>query len=102
MFKWYTLPVPTTRPRYQITETADIATALEIAAKHWPEETRGDLVRRLILTGARTLAESPIERTFEVEAALRSLADLADCYPPGYLERLRSDWERVDPSSVGL
>lgn len=88
--------MPTTRPRHQITETDDIASALDLAAQRWPDEPRSDLMRRLILTGARALAESPIERTLEVEVALASLVDLADCYPPGYLERLRTDWERTN------
>ena len=87
--------MPTARPRHQITETDDICAALDLAAQRWPDEPRSDLVRRLILTGARSLAESPIERTFEVELALESLAKLADCYPPGYLQRLRTDWERT-------
>lgn len=93
--KWYTHAVPTTRPRHQITETDDICAALDLAAQRWPNEPRSDLMRRLILTGARSIAETPIERTFDVERALGSLADLADCYPPGYLDRLRDDWERT-------
>ena len=52
-------------------------------------------MRRLIVTGARALSESPIERTLEIESALQSLVGLADAYPPGYLERLRADWERT-------
>lgn len=54
-------------------------------------------MRRLILTGARALAESPIERTLEIETALQSLASLGDAYPAGYLDRLRADWDRVAP-----
>lgn len=89
--------VPTARPRHQITETDDIAAALDLAADRWPDEARSDLMRRLIVAGARALAESPIERTLEIESALQSLASLTDAYPPGYLERLRADWERVTP-----
>ena len=85
--------MPTTRARYQITETDEIAAALDLAAKHWPDEPRSDLMRHLIVRGARALAESPIERTLEIEAALQGLADLSDCYPEGYLDELRSDWE---------
>lgn len=89
------LGVPTARPRHQITETDDISAALDLAAERWPDEPRSDLMRRLIVTGARALSESPIERTLEIESALQSLAGLADAYPPGYLERLRADWERT-------
>lgn len=94
---WHTLVMPTTRPRHQITETEDVCAALDLAAQHWPDEARSDLMRRLILTGAQALAQSPIERTLQVETALQSLAGLADCYPPGYLDRLRADWDRVTP-----
>lgn len=89
--------MPTTRPRHQITETEDIGAAIDLAAQRWPDEPRSDLMRRLILTGARALAESPIERTLEIETALQSLASLGDAYPPGYLDRLRADWDRVSP-----
>lgn len=89
--------VPTARPRHQITETDDIAAALDIASERWPDEPRSDLMRRLIVTGAHALSESPIERTLEIESALQSLASLTDAYPPGYLERLRADWERTHP-----
>ena len=89
--------MPTARPRYQITETDDVCAALDLAAQHWPDEARSDLMRRLILTGAQALAQSPIERTLEIEAALQSLEGLADCYPPGYLDRLRAEWDRVSP-----
>lgn len=88
--------MPTTRPRHQITETDDIGAAIDLAARRWPDEARSDLVRRLILNGAQALAESPIERTLEIETALQSLASLGDAYPPGYLDRLRADWDRVN------
>ena len=87
--------MPTARPRHQITETDDIAAALDLAADRWPDESRSDLMRRLVLAGAQALAESPIERALAVEAALSSLAELGDCYPPGYLDRLRANWERA-------
>ena len=89
--------MPTARPRYQITETEDVRAALDLAAQRWPDEGRSDLMRRLILTGARALSESPVERTLEIESALHNLAALADAYPPGYLEGLRADWERMRP-----
>lgn len=89
--------MPTVRARHQITETEEIAAALDVAAGRWPDESRSDLMRRLILTGARALAESPIERTLEIELALTELADLADCYPDGYLDRIRRDWEQLSP-----
>ncbi|WP_145985226.1 hypothetical protein [Mycobacterium leprae] len=53
--KWYTYLVPTTRPRYQVTETPQVAHALDQAAKRWPGEPRSKLLRRLIEVGAGIL-----------------------------------------------
>lgn len=90
--------VPTARPRHQITETDDIASAVDLGCRAWPHESRSDVLRRLILIGAERLSESPIERALEIEGALEALRDLADDYPPGYLVDLRDDWrDRTAP-----
>jgi len=47
--------MPTTRPRHLITETDDMAVALDEAARRWPDLSRGQLVARLALTGAEAL-----------------------------------------------
>lgn len=87
--------MPTVRPRHQITETDDVAAAIDLAATRWPEESRAQLLRRLVVQGAQRLAESPVERALGIEVALQELAGLADCYPPGYLDELRRDWENT-------
>lgn len=87
--------VPTMKVRHHLTETDDIAAAIDLASRRWPDESRSNLARRLILEGAARLAESPIERALGIEAALGDLAALEDCYPEGYLAELREDWERV-------
>jgi len=84
--------VPTTRRRHQLTETDDIASAIDVAARQWPGESRSELARRLILLGAERIASAPVERALEIEMALQALTQLADDYPPGYLEDLRRDW----------
>lgn len=84
--------MPTTKARYQITETDDIAAALDSAAQRWPNEPRSELVRKLVVQGARSLEFSAVERALEIELALHELADLGDAYPAGYLEKLRQDW----------
>jgi hypothetical protein len=90
--QWYTFGVPTTKARYQITETDEISAALDAAAERWPDEPRSELARKLIIEGARFLEFSRVERALEIELALSELAALGDAYPPGYLEKLRRDW----------
>ncbi|HAN72053.1 MAG TPA: hypothetical protein DCQ36_10785 [Actinobacteria bacterium] len=90
--------MPTVRPRYQITETDDIALAVDIGCRTWPHESRSDVMRRLILIGAQRISESPLERALEIETALAQLSELADDYPPGYLADLRGEWrDRATP-----
>ena len=85
--------MPTTRPRHQITETPDVARAIDLAAQRWPGEPRGRLLLRLVTTGAATLAgthEAEIERR---RAAVRATSGkYTDAFPPGYLAELRQDW----------
>lgn len=81
--------VPTTRPRYMITETDDLAAALDAAADRWPELSRPQLLVRLALAAAGPLnAEQRRERRL---AALERLASGEFAYPPGYLAELRED-----------
>ena len=53
MLRWYTALMPTTRPRHQITETDELSAALDRAALRWPDLSRGQLITRLALNGAR-------------------------------------------------
>jgi hypothetical protein len=89
--------MPTVRPRHQLTETDDIAAALDIGCRAWPQESRAEVMRRLVLFGAERIAESPVERALEIELALKELIACADDYPPGYLDTLRQDW--TDPTT---
>ncbi len=72
---------------------SNIEAAVNVAAMHWPQESRSALIRRLILLGAQRIVEGPVERTIQIELALKSLEELGDAYPPGYLEEMRRDWE---------
>lgn len=87
--------VPTTRVRHHVTETEDIAAAIDLGVRRWPTESRINVVRRLILEGAAQLVASPIERALQIEHALDVLESLSDCYPDGYLEQMRKDWEQL-------
>ncbi len=86
--------MPTTRLRHQVTETDDIAAAVEAGLQEWPHLSRSDVIRELILKGAESLNLTAVERVLAVELALKELAALNVRYPKGYLEDIRKDWDR--------
>ncbi|MDA0169834.1 hypothetical protein OJ998_12125 [Solirubrobacter taibaiensis] len=86
--------MPTTRPRLMITETDEVAEALDVAATRWPEtKSRRELLLRLAMEG-----RIAVERQQDEEIALRRIAiretsgALTGTYEPGYLDRLRDEW----------
>jgi hypothetical protein len=86
--------MPTTRPRLTITETDELAEALDAAAARWPEVgSRRELLLRLVEQG-RAVIERDREMWLERRrAAIRGTSGaLTGVYEPGYLERLRDDW----------
>ena len=89
--RWYSSFVPTSRRRYQVTETDDVARALDAAAKQWPNEPRSRLIVRAIIAGGEALTKDAA-----LDIRLTTLKRLQGSYPdeygPGYLESLRSDW----------
>jgi len=84
--------MPTTRPRHMITETDDLATALDVAAARWPELSRPQLLVRLALAGAGPVAAE--DRLARRRAALDRInaGEFSGLYPPDYLDQLREDW----------
>lgn len=87
--------MPTAHRRHAVTETEDIAAALEVAREAWPElaDKPGALLRRLILTGEETL-EAQRRRSVEDRRAVieRTAGALTGVYESGYLEEIRQDW----------
>jgi hypothetical protein len=86
--------MPTTRPRLTITETDDVAAAIDAAAARWPEvRTRRELLLRLVDQG-RLVVEN--ERDDDAErrrgAIRRTSGALTGAFDAGYLDRLRDDW----------
>jgi hypothetical protein len=87
--------VPTTRPRHTLTETDELAAAIDEAARRWPEDagSRSRLLLRLVKAGQIALdAEREGRRKHRLAAVERTAGALTGVYPPGYLERLRREW----------
>jgi hypothetical protein len=86
--------VPTTRPRLTITETDDLAAALDAAAARWPEvRSRRELLLRLVNEGREVIDRDRDEETARRRAAIRRTSGaMTGAYEPGELERLRDDW----------
>ena len=79
----YTRRVPTTRPRYTVTDTAEVSEMLDLAHRAWPEVTdRKQLLLRLAATGrdASTAARrrGPGAATGEQIDAMNRAATLMD------------------------
>ena len=87
--------MPTIHRRYAVTETEDIAAALDVARNAWPElaDRPGALLRQLILAGEEALEA---RRRRAVEGRRQTIAGtsgtLTGVYGSGYLEEVRQDW----------
>ena len=85
--------MPTTRPRHFVTESDDLAIALDAAARRWPEVSRPQLLVRLALEGEHAAQQAREERRGRRLAAIRKHTGiLTGCYGPDYLKKLREDW----------
>jgi hypothetical protein len=86
--------VPTTRPRLTITETDDLAAALDAAAARWPDvRSRRELLLRLVAQGRGVIERERDDAAERRRDAIRRTSGaLTGVYEPGYLERLRDDW----------
>lgn len=92
-WKWYTHFQSTTRPRYQVTETPDVAEALDRAAKRWPGESRSKLLLRLIEVGGGILEhDERVEDGAHCAAVLASSGRYPNAFGPNYVAELRADW----------
>jgi hypothetical protein len=76
-----------------VTETDDLASALDAAAERWPDLSRPQLLVRLALEGARVAAHERAEHGRRRLAALHAHSGVATgVYESGYRERLREEW----------
>jgi len=88
--EWYRHIMPTDRRRYQITESPEVARAINAAAARWPGESRAKSVVRAISAGADALESE--SAAMERRAAIETLIGSGPSYPHGYLAGLRADW----------
>lgn len=87
--------MPTTRPRHMITETDEIAAAIDLAALVWPEsrDDRAVLLRRMLEEGALAVRDLRETRRAERLAAIRETSGvLSGVYPPNAAQLLREEW----------
>ncbi|MGB3909180.1 MAG: hypothetical protein WBL06_01755 [Pseudolysinimonas sp.] len=84
--------MPTSRPRYTVTETDALRAALDDIAREHPElaDDRNALFRRLVesATERRDLRRQREAR----RAALARMSARGLNYPPGYRDELRREW----------
>jgi hypothetical protein len=87
--------MPTTKPRHLVTETDQVAKALDDAAHRWPQDSgsRTKLLVHLVEEGHRALLEDVAKRAAARRAAIeRTSGVLTGTYGPEYLTQLREDW----------
>jgi len=85
--------MPTMRPRHYVTETDDLAAALDAAADQWPGLSRAQLLVRLALEGHHAARHAREERRSRRLAALRVHSGMmTGAYGAGYLDDLGQEW----------
>lgn len=83
----------TARPRHVLTESDELAAALDAAALRWPALSRGQLLVRLAMEGHRAAEGERAERRARRLSALRTHSGaLTGSYPPHHLRELREEW----------
>lgn len=87
--------MPTTRPRYMITESDDLDLALQCAAKLWPELAgeRNALVRKVLDIGiddVKRRVDANLEK--KRKAILNVAGSLSGVWPENWRDELRAEW----------
>ncbi len=87
--------MPTTRRRHVITESEQVAHALDDAARRWPADSgnRARLLLHLVEEGHRAVVgQREIGVRERRNAVARTSGALTGVYGEGYLNELREDW----------
>ncbi|MGL4744105.1 MAG: hypothetical protein ACRCXL_06905 [Dermatophilaceae bacterium] len=85
--------MPTSRPRHQVTETPDVAHALDLAARRWPREPRSRLLLPQVEAGSRAVEEERIIAAQRRQSVIDATSGrYADAFPDDYLTALHRDW----------
>ncbi len=87
--------MPTTRRRHVITESEQVAHALDDAARQWPADSgnRARLLLHLVEEGHRAVVgQREIGVHERRNAVARTSGALTGVYGEGYLNELREDW----------
>lgn len=82
--------MPTTKPRYTITDTGTVSEQLDDAQRRWPEvRDRKELLLRLAAAGRAAITREIDQRR---QAVRETAGTLSGVYRADELERLREDW----------
>lgn len=88
--------MPTARRCHLVTETEEVAQALDDAAQRWPgdSDSRSKLLLRLVQEGHRAIVEHhEQELAARRDAVERTAGALTGAYGQDYLRKLRDDCE---------
>jgi hypothetical protein len=82
--------MPTTKPRYTVTDTGGLKKQLDQAQRRWPDiRDRKLLLLRLLAAGQDAIKREENERR---DAVKQTSGALTGVYRPDELARLREDW----------
>ena len=82
--------MPTTKPRYTLTDSGALSELLDEAQRRWPQvRSRKELLLRLAEAGREAIEREGAERRAAVD---ETAGVLSGVYEPGELTRLREDW----------
>ncbi len=82
--------MPTTKPRYTVTDTGELSDLLDRAQRRWPEvKDRKQLLLKLAVAGQAAIESDGDDRR---AAVAQTAGVLSGVYEPNELERLRDDW----------